>query len=223
MIDFSDMFESIYFTWLIWDFCRGSSLCNIPFLNLKLHITIRNEKLAKLLIYQQPFSKEIQHEMGIMGIVSHLTIIPPTIYFWLRDGKFLFITESGIEPWFGVYVFLRLMWLSLNICIGKFFQWLNQQRQEAARRKCPKITHIIWDEHTSNETEKQAEEVFLNADKIFWDYESQKMYYKCGDNLLTLTAKGEFISLTAEGYSDFVLMLMRTALCISSANQKEKN
>lgn len=221
MIDFIlEMLESIYSTWLIWYLCRISSICEVSFLNLKIHITIHNKKLAKLLIDQS--YKGIRHQMGIIGIVAYLTMTPAIVYFWIKNGDFLlFRTESGITPWFCYYVGLYIVWLGLNVCIGHMLQWLNEQRQEAAKRKCPAITHVVWNEEASDTEKKQAEDVFLNVDKIFWDFESRKLYYKRGNDLLTLNANGEFISLIAEGDSAFVLMLMRTAVCTFSAERKE--
>ena len=211
----------LFYIYILWIMCRASSLCNYPYLNRRFNIVIRSKWLARILIGHS-YIEETKNLMGIHGIIHYITWIPSAIYLWVRDGAFLFffnVDEIIISPWLEILFWSELLLLEIDFWIGYYLAW----RKKQPKRKCPAITHIVWKEDLSNEVRDQAEKIFMDADKIFWDFESQKLYYKRGDDLLTLSASGEFISLTAEGDSAFVRMLMRTTTCTFSAERKEKD
>ena len=208
---------SLFYVYFLWRTCQYTSLCDYPCLNRRFHIVIRSKRLARVLLLYTNV-EETKNLMGIHGIIHYITWIPSAIYLWIRDGDFLLVNPDGTirSLWFSI-LFWSEWWLCvIDFFIGYFLAW----RKKQPKRKCPAITHIVWNEDQSNEVRDQAEQIFLDADKIFWDFESQKLYYKRGDHLLTLNAGGEFISLTAEGDSAFVRMLMRTTICTFSQGEK---
>lgn len=219
-MDINSFLGSLFCVCALWYECRISSLCNYPCLNRRFHIVIRSKWLARILIGYS-YIEETKNLMGIHGIVHYITWFPSVIYLWIRDGEFILINPDSITryPWFSILFWSELLLLEIDFWIGYYLAW----RKKQPKRKCPAITHIVWKEDLSNEVRDQAEKIFMDADKVFWDFESQKLYYKRGDELLTLNASGEFISLTAEGDSAFVRMLMRTTICTFSAERKEKN
>ena len=107
-----DFLGSLFCFYILWLFCKYTTLCNYPCLNRRFHIVVQSELLDRIFLYRPAKTNGwTPHLMGIDGIISYVTLIPSAIYLWIRDGKFLFFNPDGviISVWFTILFWTELV------------------------------------------------------------------------------------------------------------------
>ena len=127
-----DFLGSIFCVYIVYSWCRISSICSYSYINRKFHITLHHKLLEHILLYPLHSSKEryiqAQHKMGITGIIAYVTLVPPAIYIWIKDGSCLFL-DIHIGPiWYHLLFWSQLIVFLLDYWIDYFFAWCKERK-----------------------------------------------------------------------------------------------
>ena len=122
-----DFLGSLCCFYILWLFCKYTTLCNYPCLNRRFHIVIRSELFDRIFLYHPPKSDgQEQHLMGIDGVICFVTLIPSAIFLWVRDGEFLFLDSEAFmssAPWYDIMFYGEWVLFLLDYWIGYYLQW----------------------------------------------------------------------------------------------------
>lgn len=201
---------------VLFQFCRIASVCYLTVLNSKFYITIPNKKVACFFIFcpvRVDKNSNIRNRMGILGVMSWVTLLPSAMYLWVKDGCFSFLGMNPSVPfWFQVLFVSLFVLVLIDGVMGEFSNWF----REAQKRKkpAPMLKNARFD-GVPLEQKEQVEQIFYKPDKIICDEDQQEYYYIRGKDLLRFGFDGVFISLTPEADSRRVLMAMRTGRLIT--------